>query len=137
MESLTILGLVILPPFALTGLSASFFFFFLLTAPQGTELLINLFTNIPKKKKILGWQRGGEKNQVWPQKYKGYACVPNYMGACSQASPCHTQTETDGNILYLALLLLLGGDVTQFSLGIFFMVYLLQMTMLTCGILFL
>ena len=34
-------------------------------------------------------------------------------------SLCHTQTETDGNILYLALLLLLGGDVTQFS-SVFF-----------------
>ena len=32
-------------------------------------------------------------------------------------SPCCTWTETDVNILYLTLLLLLGGDVTQFSLG--------------------
>ena len=48
-----------------------------------------------------------DKEQVWISKL--YGCM--FPG-----SPCHTWTETDGNILYLALLLLLGGEVTQFSL---------------------
>ena len=47
-----------------------------------------------------------DKEQVWISKL--YGCM--FPG-----SPCCTWTETDGNILYLALLLLLGGDVTQFS----------------------
>ena len=85
-----------------------------------------------------------DKEQVWISKL--YGCM--FPG-----SLCCTWTETDGNILYLALLLLLGGDVTQFSLGMVnclyrlhskkkfffvlfcFIVYLLQMTTLTCGIL--
>ena len=47
-----------------------------------------------------------DKDQVWISKL--YGCM--FPG-----SPCHIRTETDGNILYLALRLLLGGDVTQFS----------------------
>ena len=42
---------------------------------------------------------------------------PKLYGCMFPGSSCCTQTETDGNILYVALLLLLGGDVTQFSLG--------------------
>ena len=53
------------------------------------------------------WQWKWIKNKFWVSKL--YGCM--FPG-----SPCHTQTETDGNILYLALLLLLGGDATQFSL---------------------
>ena len=51
------------------------------------------------------WQRKQMKNKFWVSKL--YGCM--FPG-----SLCCTQTETDGNILYLALLLLLGGDVTQF-----------------------
>ena len=48
---------------------------------------------------------------------KGQVWISKLYGCMFPGSPCHTRTETDGNILYLALLLLLGGDVTQFSLG--------------------
>ena len=54
-------------------------------------------TNAPKKNFFL---KGGrqEKNQVWPQKYKGYACGPKSYGCMFPGSQCHTQTETNGNI---------------------------------------
>ena len=54
-------------------------------------------------------------NRFWQWKWtRNEFGFQNYMGACSPGSLCHTQTETDGDILYLALLLLLGGDATQF-----------------------
>ena len=46
---------------------------------------------------------------------KEQVLISKLYGCMFPGSPCHTWTETDGNILYLALLLLLGGDVTQFS----------------------
>ena len=52
------------------------------------------------------WQQKQIKNKFWVSKL--YGCM--FPG-----SPCHSWTKTDGNILYLALLLLLGGDATQFS----------------------
>ena len=59
----------------------------LLTIPGGTKLLINLLPTSQKKKKSWEGKKKGreEKNQVWPKKYKGYVCIPNYMGACFQA----------------------------------------------------
>ena len=41
------------------------------------------------------------------------------MGACFQASSCHTWTVTNGNILYLIFLLLVGIDVTHSMLFCF------------------
>ena len=100
----------------------------------------------PKVKEI-----GKGKNNFWQQKQiKNKFWISKLYGCMFPGSPCCTWTETDGNILYLALLLLLGGDVTQLSLGMvncscrlhskfhvffffFSLVYLLQMTMLTCS----
>ena len=38
-----------------------------------------------------------KKNQVWPQKYKGYACNSKLYECMFPGSPCCTQTETNGN----------------------------------------
>ena len=68
----------------------------MLTVLWGMKLLINLWP-IPKNISLKG-KAGEKKNQVWPQKYKGYACGPKLYGCMFPGSPCHTQTETNGNI---------------------------------------
>ena len=49
---------------------------------------------------------------------KERAWISKLYGCMFPGSPCRTQTETGGNILYLALLLQLGGDATQFSVKV-------------------
>ena len=63
----------------------------------------NIYPRSWVNNEMVFWQWKQIKNKFWVSKL--YGCM--FPG-----SPCCTQTETDGNILYLVLLLLLGGDAT-------------------------
>ena len=70
----------------------------LLTIPGGMKLLINLLPTSQKKKKSWEGKKEEKKKSSSASKVQRICLHPKLYGCMFPGSPCHTWTETNGNI---------------------------------------